>query len=136
MKNNKLNIILGFSLILFAIIMYSVIPNFQTEDFDQNIIEDISLGSTTTSLIQDVEPEIDIQTPETIEEEIIIESNSVLEFNETIRIDDIFTTYLIIGSDRRTENSSESRGFVQGERADVLIPVSYTHLTLPTKSTV
>ena len=96
MKNNKLNIILGFSLILFATIMYSVIPNFQTEDFDQNIIEDISLGSTTTSLIQDVEPEIDIQTPETIEEEIIIESNSVLEFNETIRIDDIFTTYLII----------------------------------------
>ena len=121
MKNNKLNIILGFSLILFATIMYSVIPNFQTEDFDQNIIEDISLGSTTTSLIQDVEPEIDIQTPETIEEEIIIESNSVLEFNETIRIDDIFTTYLIIGSDKRTENSSESRGFVQGERADVLI---------------
>ena len=121
MKNNKLNIILGFSLILFATIMYSVIPNFQTEDFDQNIIEDISLGSTTTSLIQDVEPEIDIQTPETIEEEIIIESNSVLEFNETIRIDDIFTTYLIIGSDKRTENSSESRGFVQGERADVLL---------------
>ena len=64
MKNNKLNIILGFSLILFATIMYSVIPNFQTGD--QNIIEDISLGSTTTSLIQDVEPEIDIQTPETV----------------------------------------------------------------------
>ena len=121
MKNNKLNIILGFSLILFATIMYSVIPNFQTEDFDQNIIEDISLGSTTTSLIQDEELEIVTPTPEIIEEEIIIESTSVLEFNETIRIDDIFTTYLIIGSDKRTENSSESRGFVQGERADVLI---------------
>ena len=121
MKNNKLNIILGFSLILFATTMYFLIPNFQTEDFDQNIIEDISLGSTTTSLIQDEELEIDIPTPEIIEEEIIIESNSVLEFNETIRIDDIFTTYLIIGSDKRTENSSESRGFVQGERADVLI---------------
>jgi len=121
MKNNKLNIILGFSLILFATTMYFVIPNFQTEDFDQNIIEDISLGSTTTSLIQDEELEIVTPTPEIIEEEIIIESTSVLEFNETIRIDDIFTTYLIIGSDKRTENSSESRGFVQGERADVLI---------------
>ena len=121
MKNNKLNIILGFSLILFATIMYLVIPNFQTEDFDQNIIEDISLGSTTTSLIQDEELEIVTPTPEIIEEEIIIESTSVLEFNETLRIDDIFTTYLIIGSDKRTENSSESRGFVQGERADVLI---------------
>ena len=121
MKNNKLNIILGFSLILFATTMYLVIPNFQTEDFDQNIIEDISLGSTTTSLIQDEELEIVTPTPEIIEEEIIIESTSVLEFNETLRIDDIFTTYLIIGSDKRTENSSESRGFVQGERADVLI---------------
>ena len=66
MKNNKLNIILGFSLILFATTMYLVIPNFQTEDFDQNIIEDISLGSTTTSLIQDEELEIVTPTPEII----------------------------------------------------------------------
>ena len=121
MKNNKLNIILGFTLILFATVMYFVIPNFQTEDFNQNIIEDISQGSTTTILVQDVEPEIELPTPEIIDEEITVESSSILEFNETKRIDDIFTAYLIIGSDKRTENSSESRGSVQGERADVLL---------------
>ncbi len=121
MKNNKLNIILGFTLILFAAVMYFAIPNFQTQDFNQNIIEDISQGSTTTSLVQDTEPEIDLPPPEIIDEEITVESSSILEFNETKRIDDIFTAYLIIGSDKRTENSSESRGFVQGERADVLL---------------
>ena len=78
MKNNKLNIILGFTLILFATAMYFVIPNFQTQDFNQNIIEDISQGSTTTSLVQDTEPEIDLPPPEIIDEEITVMSLSTM----------------------------------------------------------
>ena len=32
-----------------------------------------------------------------------------------------YKTYLLIGSDERDENSSASRGFVEGQRADVII---------------
>ena len=43
--------------------------------------------------------------------------------NSTKRIDNIFTSYLIIGSDQRSENSSESRRNAQGSRADVILIV-------------
>ena len=32
-----------------------------------------------------------------------------------------YKAYLLIGSDERDENSSEARGFVEGQRADVII---------------
>ena len=43
--------------------------------------------------------------------------------NNSKRIDELFTSYLIIGSDERSPNSSESRGFVDGSRADVILIV-------------
>ena len=43
--------------------------------------------------------------------------------NQTKRIDKNFTSYLIIGSDERSSNSSASRGNVKGSRADVIMIV-------------
>ena len=43
--------------------------------------------------------------------------------NNSKRIDELFTSYLIIGSDERSPNSSESRGSVDGSRADVILIV-------------
>ena len=45
----------------------------------------------------------------------------LLENNTTENISEYFETYLLIGSDRRSENTSLARGFVQGQRADVII---------------
>ena len=60
------------------------------------------------------------------EEEEIFQPNlydSLLINNQTKRIDKNFTSYLIIGSDERSSNSSASRGNVKGSRADVIMIV-------------
>ena len=50
--------------------------------------------------------------------------DTLLINNQTKRIDDIFETYLIIGSDERSQaHSSASRGFATGSRADVIMIV-------------
>ena len=123
MKNR--NLYLGIFLIIISVIgilIYNLIPNFETTEFDQNAIIQISEGSTTTLL------EGDSTTTTTIVEEIneIIdieqsEIDKLLQNNNTTNISEFFETYLLIGSDRRSENSSASRGFVQGQRADVII---------------
>ena len=123
MKNR--NLYLGIFLIIISVIgilIYNLIPNFETTEFDQNAIIQISEGSTTTLL------EGDSTTTTTIVEEIneIIdieqsEIDKLLQNNNTTNISEYFETYLLIGSDRRSENSSASRGFVQGQRADVII---------------
>jgi LCP family protein required for cell wall assembly len=105
-----------------GVLIYNLIPKFDTTEFNQNSIVQISEGSTTTlntdenptTTIQEIEDEemIDIQPSEI---EILLENNS------TINISEQFVTYLLVGSDRRSENSSLSRGFVQGQRADVII---------------
>ena len=123
MKNK--NILLVAIVIMFSvggILIYNLIPQFDTTEFNQNSIVQISEGSTTTlnpeesptTTIQDIEDEemIEIQ-PSEIE--------TLLKNNSTINITDQFVTYLLVGSDRRSENSSLSRGFVQGQRADVII---------------
>ena len=122
MKNR--NLYLGIFLIIISVIgilIYNLIPNFETTEFDQNAIIQISEGSTTTLLEGD-------STTTTIVEEIneIIdieqsEIDKLLQNNNTTNISEFFETYLLIGSDRRSENSSASRGFVQGQRADVII---------------
>ena len=123
MKNKNI-LLVGF-VILFSvggILVYNLIPQFDTTEFNQNSIVQISEGSTTTlnpeesptTTIQDIEDEemIEIQ-PSEIE--------TLLKNNSTINITEQFVTYLLVGSDRRSENSSLSRGFVQGQRADVII---------------
>lgn len=122
MKINKLQIFTGLSLITLAIISYNLIPNFETQDFSSEIIENISKGETTTTTISEADDVIDEEENQEIStEEIEIDKLDVIKYNISKRIDDLFTTYLIIGSDKRSESSSPSRGNVGGERADVLI---------------
>lgn len=123
MKNK--NILLAIFIIIVSIVgilIYNLIPQFETTEFNQNSIVKISEGSTTTlestetptTTIADSEDSemIDIQSSEI---EILLKNNSTKNISEE------FVTYLLVGSDRRNENSSLSRGFVEGQRADVII---------------
>ena len=51
MKINKQFILLSF-IIIIAFTVYSFIPNFEREQFDSEIIEDISSGTITTTTLQ------------------------------------------------------------------------------------
>ena len=129
MDNQKRNLLLFIVIFAIGALAYSfLIPSFETTDFDPDVIEDISKGITTTSTTSDVNNNEDTQ--EANNEEVIEEPIEILDKNigqELIKFTvantslENFTTYLIIGSDERTANSSASRGYVDGQRADVII---------------
>ena len=129
MNSNNRNLILGGVLIsISALVFIFLVPNFEREEFDKDKIENISQGITTTSIDQqessneqsnednsnNEKNELDITDSEKSEiEKLLINNKS--EFNLDLN------AYLIIGSDERSLSSSESRGFVQGSRADVIL---------------
>ena len=116
-------IFLGFILII-SIVTYNLIPNFEREQFNPDLVEEISSGTITTTTINTEENNIVNESGEISEEEEIFQPNlydSLLINNQTKRIDKNFTSYLIIGSDERSSNSSASRGNVKGSRADVIM---------------
>ena len=102
-----------------------IFPNFETAEFDAEVIENISKGVTTT--VVDNEKNEQITAQSSVSEDIDIKKENpatVNKFlvNSTAEIDiENFIVYLLIGSDERSDNSSESRGYVEGERADVII---------------
>lgn len=123
MKLYKQLIFLGFILSI-SIVTYNIIPNFEREQFNPDLVEEISSGTITTTTINTDENNIVIESGEISEEEEIFQPNlydSLLINNQTKRIDKNFTSYLIIGSDERSSNSSASRGNVKGSRADVIM---------------
>ena len=123
MKLYKQLIFLGFILSI-SIVTYNIIPNFEREQFNPDLVEEISSGTITTTTINTEENNIVIESGEISEEEEIFQPNlydSLLINNQTKRIDKNFTSYLIIGSDERSSNSSASRGNVKGSRADVIM---------------
>ena len=125
MKINKQVIFLGFILII-SIVAYNLIPNFEREQFNPDLVEKISSGAITTTTIKSGENNIVEESEDNYEEEEIFQPNlydSLLINNQTKRIDKNFTSYLIIGSDERSSNSSASRGNVKGSRADVIMIV-------------
>ena len=125
MKLNKQALLL-IGIVLIGFTAYSLVPNFEREEFNPEVIENISSGKiTTTTLEQKNSNEIEEEIPNVTEEELFEETiyDTLLINNQTERINDIFTTYLVIGSDERTSSSSASRGFVAGSRADVIILV-------------
>ena len=119
---------LFFGLIVLIITsIFIIIPNFQTEEFSQDVIEDIIEGVTTTSIQDNVQ---EIQTEESSNlqfEELEIskeQTNQITNnFNMFAANEEIdgFETYLLIGSDERNENNVNTRGNVFGKRADVII---------------
>ena len=129
MDNQKRYLLLLIVIFAIGALAYSfLVPSFETTDFDPEVIEDISKGITTTSTTSEVSNNEDTQeasNEEVIEEPIkIVDENTaqeLIKYTVANTLLENFTTYLIIGSDERTANSSASRGYVDGQRADVII---------------
>ena len=108
---DKKNILLVTSIVTIAIIglsIYNLVPNFNTTEFDQESIIKISEGSTTT-LNESSPPTTSLELVQESEEINIVENkiNELLQFNKAENRIYEFETYLLIGSDERTENSSK-----------------------------
>ncbi len=126
MKNR--NILLGIVIIAISVggvLIYNLIPQFETTEFNQESIIQISEGATTTISSSDTSPST--TTTDVFDEELIdiqpSEIQTILANNSTNDISEYFETYLLVGSDKRSKDSSLSRGFVSGQRADVIIIV-------------
>ena len=129
MDNQKRNILLFLVIFAIGALAYSfLVPRFETTGFNPEVIEDISKGITTTSTTSEVNNNDDTQ--EVINEEVVEEpieivdddtAQELIKFTVADTSLENFTTYLIIGSDERTANSSASRGYIDGQRADVII---------------
>ena len=124
---NKYTYLLIGLIVLIITSIFIIIPNFQTEEFSQEVIENIIEGVTTTS-IQNSDQEIQSEessNPSFEELEISIEQTNQItkNFNMFTANKDIegFDTYLLIGSDERSEEIIRTRGKVFGKRADVII---------------
>ena len=102
---------------------YMLFPNFQTQEFDQSVVENIMDGVTTTSVSENSDSNNTINQEENtvIESPIEIEPEieNLLNLNQTLVIKDNITSYLLIGSDKRSDESED--GYIEGQRADVII---------------
>ena len=107
-------------LALVLIAVFTIIPRFQTQEFDPDRIVEISEGVTTTTTQSSENNQTTSTTSEISEIEKTEIEKLLLNNKAELKIDN-YKTYLLIGSDERDENSSASRGFVDGQRADVII---------------
>ena len=113
-------------LLVSAIVILNFIPNLETEEFDQEVIDDIIEGVTTTTipssndnLNENLESEMFDQL--VLTEEQISDIDQILIYNVFEEEIDDFDVYLLIGSDERSEEIALTRGQVTGKRADVII---------------
>ena len=111
-----------------GIVILVFLPNLETEEFSQDVIDDIIEGVTTTSILEaDInEASID-ESVANFEDELIISIQDKSQIEEKLLYNnfekeiDSFDTYLLIGSDERSEKIAETRGEIEGKRADVII---------------
>ena len=113
-------------LLVSAIVILNFIPNLETEEFDQEVIDDIIEGVSTTTipssndnLNENLESEMFDQL--VLTEEQISDIDQILIYNVFEEEIDDFDVYLLIGSDERSEEIALTRGQVTGKRADVII---------------
>ena len=113
-------------LLVSAIVILNFIPNLETEEFDQEVIDDIIEGVTTTTipssndnLNENLESELFDQL--VLTEDQISDIDQILIYNVFEEEIDDFDVYLLIGSDERSEEIALTRGQVTGKRADVII---------------
>jgi len=124
---NKYTYLLLGLIILIIIGIFIIIPNFQTEEFSQEVIENIIDGVTTTSMQNNNEESQTQEVSESAEDVLEISKEQQNEINKRFTAfsanKDItgFDTYLLIGSDERNEETINTRGQVFGKRADVII---------------
>jgi len=123
--NKYTYLFLGIMLVS-AIVILNFIPNLETEEFDQEVIDDIIEGVTTTTipssndnLNENLESELFDQL--VLTEEQISDIDQILIYNVFEEEIDDFDVYLLIGSDERSEEIALTRGQVTGKRADVII---------------
>ncbi len=109
-----------------AIVVLTIIPRFETQEFNPQRVEDISQGLTTTtsSASETLDSNSENQTTSTLPEINESEQSEI----EKLLVNNVATakianykSYLLIGSDERSQDSSSSRGFVDGQRSDVII---------------
>ena len=123
--NKYTYLFLGIMLVS-AIVILNFIPNLETEEFDQEVIDDIIEGVTTTTI-----PSSNDNLNENLESELfdelvltekqISDIDQILIYNVFEEEIDDFDVYLLIGSDERSEEIALTRGQVTGKRADVII---------------
>ena len=111
-----------------GIVILVFLPNLETEEFSQDVIDDIIEGVTTTSILEADTNEASIDDSlANFEDELIISIQDKSEIEERLLYNnfekeiDSFDTYLLIGSDERSEKIAETRGEIEGKRADVII---------------
>ena len=93
-----------------AIVLLVFLPNLETEEFSQEVIDDIVDGVTTTTLL---EPEDNnsskVQATENLENQLIISTKDKSQIEEILLYNnfeeelDNFDAYLLIGSDERSK---------------------------------
>ena len=128
MENVKKYIYVAFGLIgIIIITIFLIMPNFQTEEFSQEVIDDIIEGVTTTTTEAIAKETVNNVEEITTEEDLIIteEEESAIEkllINNNFKkeITD-FDVYMLIGSDERSGEAILTRGRIDGKRADVII---------------
>ena len=123
---NKYTYLLIGILVLISIVVLAIMPRFETQEFNPDRIEEISEGVTTTTQSSETSETNNQEnnSPSTTSEISEIEKTEIEKLlinNNADLIIDNYKTYLLIGSDERSDNSSVSRGFVEGQRADVII---------------
>lgn len=111
-----------------AIIILVFLPNLETEEFSQQVIDDIVDGVTTTTLLEPENNNLsEVQATENLENQLIITSEDKSQIEEILLYNNFeeelgnFDAYLLIGSDERSKKIAETRGNVEGKRADVII---------------
>ena len=111
-----------------GIVILVFLPNLETEEFSQDVIDDIIEGVTTTSILEAETNEASVDESFTnLEDELIIsiqdksQIEEMLLYNNFEKEIDSFDTYLLIGSDERSKKIAETRGEIEGKRADVII---------------
>ena len=111
-----------------GIVILVFLPNLETEEFSQDVIDDIIEGVTTTSILEADTNEASInESLANLEDELIISIQDKSQIEEKLLYNnfekeiDSFDTYLLIGSDERSEKIAETRGEIEGKRADVII---------------
>ena len=111
-----------------GIVILVFLPNLETEEFSQDVIDDIIEGVTTTSILEADNNEVSIdESLANFEDELIISIQDKSQIEEKLLYNnfekeiDNFDTYLLIGSDERSEKIAETRGEIEGKRADVII---------------
>ena len=111
-----------------GIVILVFLPNLETEEFSQDVIDDIIEGVTTTSILEADTNEASVDESLTnFEDELIISIQDKSQIEEKLLYNnfdkeiDSFDTYLLIGSDERSEKIAETRGEIEGKRADVII---------------